>query len=379
MEISEQFDDIRPYQDAEVNVAIGRLMKHPGFKGVLDYLFEGKDIQALSKKIRSAESVESFQKLFSYPTVESIVRKTSSGLTHSGAEGLKSNRPYLFIANHRDIVLDAAIMQYLLARHGYKTSQITFSENLMMDQLLMDLGKLNKMFTFFRGGSKISQYRNAIINSAYINYVLKEKKESIWIAQRNGRTKNGDDRTQTGLIKMLSLGSEQICDSLAGLNIVPVSISYEREPCDIHKVRELYMDRRAKYVKAPKEDLMSILSGITGDKGRIHFTFGRVLNPFLKGLEKEGLHDNEAIERITGEIDRQIHSAYKLWPSSYIAADLLEGSERFNAHYSDEESKEFKAVMDMKLSTLKGMDPKETSEIFLNIYANPIYNCHSKA
>lgn len=375
MEISEQFDEIRPYQDAEVNVAIKRLMKHPGFKGVLDYLFEGEDIQALNAKIRSINNVDQFQKFFSYPTVENIVRKTSDGLTYSGEEGLDPDKPYLFVANHRDIVLDAAIMQYLLAKHGYKTSQITFSENLMMDQLLMDMGKLNKMFTFFRGGSKISQYRNAMINSAYINYVLKQKKESIWIAQRNGRTKNGDDRTQTGLVKMLSLGSEQTCDSLADLNIVPVSISYEKEPCDIHKVRELYMDSREKYVKAPKEDLMSILSGITGDKGRIHFTFGKVMNPFLKGLKEEGLHDNEVIEKIAREIDRQIHMGYKLWPSSYIAADLLKGKDHFKAYYNDDDLMEFKANMEAKIATLKGINSEEASEIFLNIYANPTYNC----
>lgn len=375
MEISEQFDEIRPYQDAEVNVAIKRLMKHPGFKGVLDYLFEGEDIQALNAKIRSINNVDQFQKFFSYPTVENIVRKTSDGLTYSGEEGLDPDKPYLFVANHRDIVLDAAIMQYLLAKHGYKTSQITFSENLMMDQLLMDMGKLNKMFTFFRGGSKISQYRNAMINSAYINFVLKQKKESIWIAQRNGRTKNGDDRTQTGLVKMLSLGSEQTCDSLADLNIVPVSISYEKEPCDIHKVRELYMDSREKYVKAPKEDLMSILSGITGDKGRIHFTFGKVMNPFLKGLKEEGLHDNEVIEKIAREIDRQIHMGYKLWPSSYIAADLLKGKDHFKAYYNDDDLMEFKANMEAKIATLKGINSEEASEIFLNIYANPTYNC----
>lgn len=375
MEISEQFDEIRPYQDAEVNVAIKRLMKHPGFKGVLDYLFEGEDIQALNAKIRSINNVDQFQKFFSYPTVKNIVRKTSDGLTYSGEEGLDPDKPYLFVANHRDIVLDAAIMQYLLAKHGYKTSQITFSENLMMDQLLMDMGKLNKMFTFFRGGSKISQYRNAMINSAYINFVLKQKKESIWIAQRNGRTKNGDDRTQTGLVKMLSLGSEQTCDSLADLNIVPVSISYEKEPCDIHKVRELYMDSREKYVKAPKEDLMSILSGITGDKGRIHFTFGKVMNPFLKGLKEEGLHDNEVIEKIAREIDRQIHKGYKLWPSSYIAADLLKGKDHFKAYYNDDDLMEFKANMEAKIATLKGINSEEASEIFLNIYANPTYNC----
>ncbi len=308
MHISEQFDIIRPYYDHEVKPAIERLMKHPGFTSVLNYLFEGADSDELTRKFKSIESIDHFQEIFSSHTVKTIVSKTSGGLSHSGGEGLDPVKPYLFVANHRDIVLDAAILQYLLFTEGYKTSQITFSENLMMDQLLMDLGKLNKMFTFYRGGSKITQYRNAMINSAYINYVLKEQNESIWIAQRNGRTKNGDDRTQKGLIKMLAMGSEDIYDSLAGLNIVPVTISYEIEPCDIQKVRELYMGRREKYVKSPNEDLMSILAGITGDKGRIHFTFGKPLNDYLLKLKSEKLHDIEAIEKITSEIDRQNHA-----------------------------------------------------------------------
>jgi len=375
MELSKQFDDIRPYNDDEVKPAIERLVRHPGFTGVLNYLFEGVNAAELTRKFREVRSVDQFQVLFSYHTVETIVKKSSAGLSYSGAEGLDPGKPYLFVANHRDIVLDAAIMQYLLYKDGYKTSQITFSENLMMDQLLLDLGKLNKMFTFYRGGSKITQYRNAMINSAYINHVLKKEKESIWIAQRNGRTKNGDDRTQTGLVKMLAMGSEQLCDSLAELNIIPVTISYENEPCDILKARELYMGRKEKYVKSPNEDLKSILTGITGDKGRIHFTFGRVLNDYLSGLKSEKLHDNDAIERIAGEIDRQIHLGYKLWPNNYIAADILEGGTRFKQNYSEKEVERFKRTMGVKISSLVGIDSREVETIYLDIYARPVFNC----
>jgi len=156
MDLSEQFEVIRPYRDQEVKPAIERLVSHPGFKGVLTYLFEGEDIGELTRKFRSIESIDHFQAIFSYHTVQTIVRKTSDGLSFSGNERLDPQKPYLFVANHRDIVLDAAIMQYLLHKNGFKTSQITFSENLMMDQLLLDLGKLNKMFTFYRGGSKIT-------------------------------------------------------------------------------------------------------------------------------------------------------------------------------------------------------------------------------
>ena len=374
MGLSEQFDDIRPYNDHEVKPAIERLVKHPGFTEVLNYLFEGADADELTRKFREIRSVDQFQVLFSYHTIETIVKKSSAGLSYSGAEGLDPGKPYLFVANHRDIVLDAAIMQYLLYKDGYKTSQITFSENLMMDQLLLDLGKLNKMFTFYRGGSKITQYRNAMINSAYINHVLKQEKESIWIAQRNGRTKNGDDRTQTGLIKMLAMGSEQIFDSLAELNIIPVSISYENEPCDILKARELFIGRHDKYVKSHNEDLKSILAGITGDKGRIHFTFGRTLNDSILKLKSEKLHDNDAIERIAGEIDRQIHLGYKLWPNNYIAADILEGGTRFKHHYSEKDLERFKMTMKAKASSLEGMDQDEVANIYLEIYARPVFN-----
>lgn len=375
MELSEQFEIIRPYHDSEVKPAIERLVNHPGFIPVLNYLFPGADIDQLSQKFRSIEGVDQFQDFFSYHTVETIIGKTSTGLSHSGGETLDSGKPYLFVANHRDIVLDAAIMQYLLAREGNKTSQITFSENLMMDQLLLDLGKLNKMFTFYRGGSKITQYRNAMINSAYINHVLKEQNESIWIAQRNGRTKNGDDRTQKGLIKMLAMGGENICDSLAELNVVPVSISYEIEPCDILKVRELYMSQREKYVKAPNEDLMSILAGIRGEKGGIHLTFGTPLNDFLFHLKSEKLHDNEVIEKIATEIDRQIFRGYKLWPNNYIAADLFEGKSRLKKYYNEAQKLSFEQSMLEKISSLEGMDPEEVKDIYLKIYTNPIINC----
>lgn len=378
MDLSDRFDDIRPYSDHEVKPAIERLLVHPNFDGVLSYLFENMDKEDLLRRFRNIETVDQFQVFFSSHTVKTIIDKTSDGLSEAGSKDLDPSLPYLFVANHRDIVLDAAIMQYLLFIGKHKTSQITFGENLMTEQILLDLGKLNKMFTFYRGGSKITQYRNARINSAYINHVLKVQKESIWIAQRNGRTKNGDDQTQTGLIKMLSMGGEDICESLSNLNIVPVSISYETEPCDIQKTRELYMSRRGKYVKSPNEDFMSILSGITGDKGRIHYSFGSPLNAFLRALKSQNLHNNDVIEKIAGEINRQIHFGYKLWPNNYIAIDVLERSKRYAQHYSEAEAAQFKASMIAKTESLEGMGKEELIEIFLQIYANPVFNKQGK-
>lgn len=373
MDLPDQFDIIRPYYDHEVKPAIERLLNYPNFEGVLKYLFGDVDREELMSSFRNIETIKQFQVFFSYYTVKTIVEKTSNGLTQTGREELDTSSPYLFVANHRDIVLDAAIMQYLLSKGGHKTSQITFGENLMTEQFLLDLGKLNKMFTFYRGGSKITQYRNAKINSAYINHVLKEQKESIWIAQRNGRTKDGNDRTQTGLIKMLVMGGGDICESLAGLNIVPVAISYEIEPCDIQKTRELYLSQKNTYVKSPNEDFMSIMAGITGDKGRIHFSFGTPLNKFLDELKTRKLDNNEIIEEITKEIDRQIFLGFKCWPASYIAADLIEESTRFAQYYSKEDKTGFEAGMRAKTGSLEGMDQEELQTIYLQMYAGPVF------
>ncbi len=374
MDLSKQFEMIRPYMDHEVKPAIERLVNHPLFDRVLGYLYEGRDVGELRRKFMEIETVDQFQLFFSSYTVKTIIDKTSRGITDQGSENLDPSQPYLFVANHRDIVLDAAIMQYLLHIHGHTTSQITFGENLMSGQLLLDLGKLNKMFTFYRGGSKIRQYKNALINSAYINHVIKEKKESIWIAQRNGRTKNGDDLTQPGLVKMFMVGKENIFESLAGLNMVPVTISYEIEPCDIQKVRELYLSKEAPYVKSPDEDLMSILAGITGEKGRIHYAFGTPLKGFIESLAGENLHDSELIERITSEIDRQVYRDYMLWPGNYIAFDMLHNSCEYRRFYSEEEKRDFEKSMHHKIASLEGFNQEELRIMFLQLYANPVLN-----
>ena len=374
MKYPKQFETVRPYQDHEVKQVIERMMGYPQFKAMLKYLYENADMDELIGTFRSLGTVHEFQDFFSRYTVEKIIEKTSGGLTVRGIENITPGNPYLFVGNHRDIVLDAAIMQWILNDRGHSTSQITFGSNLMKDQFLLDLGKLNKMFTFFRGGSRVEQYRNALINSAYINFVIKEYRESIWIAHRNGRTKNGDDKTQTGLIKMLAAGSKNMIGDLAGLNIVPVTISYEIEPCDVRKIRELYVSRRKEYVKAPDEDYHSILAGITGEKGRIGYAFGTPLNAFITGLEKEHLHPNEIIERITREIDRQMHGDYALWPANYIAYDILRQTTGYEQHYAPDEKVLFEETMAKKTGTLEGFDPKELRTMYLEMYANPVIN-----
>jgi len=374
MDFSAQFEQMRPYRDHEVKPAVERLVSHPGFEDVLNYLYPGQDTATIIRQFRKVETIDQFQHLFSGYTVNWIVDHTSEGLTDSGAGDLDTSKAFLFVANHRDIVLDAAIMQYLLDKHGHRTSQITFGENLMTGQLLLDMGKLNKMFTFYRGGNRVEQYRKAVLNSAYINQVIKHEKESIWIAQRNGRTKDGDDRTQPGLIRMFALNTEHIFRSLRDLNIVPVTISYEIEPCGIQKVRERYIAKRETYQKGKDEDLQSILTGIKGSKGRIHYAFGTPLNSFLEELSESGLEENEVYDRVAAEIDRQVHNNYRLWPGNYVAADMLSGKKDHAAEYTVDELREFTAEMDKQLGSLEGFSAAELRQLYLEMYANPVKN-----
>jgi len=374
IDFSEQFEIIRPYQDHEVKTVIERVVKHPKFVPILHYLYEGKNVEELLKEFSKIETIYQFQYFFSDHTVKKIIEKSSGGLSFHGTENIDPEKAYLFIANHRDIVLDAAIMQIMLADHGHNTSQITFGDNLMSDKLFLDLGKLNKMFTFYRGGTRTEQYNNARLYSAYFAHVVQERKESIWIAQRNGRTKDGNDKTQSALLKMLTVDKEDSSKALAGLNIVPVTISYEKEPCGILKVRELYLSKDRAYVKGPNEDLMSILEGITGDKGRIHYAFGKPLNAFIEKLAREGVSKNELVEKVAEEIDRQVYADYELWPGNYIALDLLDNSRNHSDKYTEEELSNFVKEMDARIGELQGLDSSELRRIFLQMYANPVLN-----
>jgi hypothetical protein len=370
----DQFEVIRPYNDDEVNPAIQRVIVNPLFKGMVNYLYEGQDYNQVIERFRNIKSVDGFQKAFSDHAVKRTLEKTANGLTTTGADKLDTSKGFLFVSNHRDIVLDSAIMQILLLQNGHNTSQITFGSNLMTSQLIIDLGKLNKMFTFYRGGSRVEQYHNAMLHSAYIHHTIKNTNESIWIAQRDGRTKNGDDRTQTGLLKMFSLGSKDICESLANLNIVPLTISYEYEPCDVFKVREAYFSEKGKYIKGENEDFESVMYGITKYKGKIHMEFGVPLNDFIRKLSESSADQNEKALLIAQEIDRQNHLNYKLNGVNYIAHDLLfANNNHLNKHYSADEVIQFEDYIAQKLLLIEG-DKAKLRDYFIRMYANPVIN-----
>lgn len=370
---AEEFELMRPYNDKEVNPAIKRLLGYPAFDIVLSYLFPDRPLDEVRNNLLKLNSVEEFQAHFMYQAVYSIIKMTSGGLTVSGQENLIPGTPYLFISNHRDIVLDAAILQALLLDNGHNTSQITFGSNLMTSPLIVDFGKLNRMFTFYRSGTRAQMYKQSLLHSAYIADAISNKKESVWIAQRNGRTKDGNDLTQSALLKMLAGYNTDPILALKNLNVVPIAISYEFEPCDLAKTREVCLSAKMEYVKDKNEDFKSILSGITSQKGRIHFAFGKPLNSFFESLPVELKNQNSLYELTAVEIDQQIHQMFRLFPNNHIAFDLLSEKPIHSDKYNTEESSRFLQYISGQISQIEG-DKEELTKLFLKLYAKPVEN-----
>jgi 1-acyl-sn-glycerol-3-phosphate acyltransferase len=370
----EDFEDIRPYYDHEINPALKRIIANPLFDKIIEFLFPGQDHREIRAMLDSTFTAHDFQLHFMHPLVNSIVKKTSGGLSTDGFELLNPGTPYLFIANHRDIVLDSAILQVLLLDHGHETSEITFGSNLMINQFVIDFGKVNRMFRVERGANKAELIRISQILSAYIRHVITKKNASVWIAQRPGRTKNGNDKTEAGLLKMFNMsGSDDFSTSFRELNIVPLVISYEYEPCCAFKIKELLATMQTgSYQKSPEEDLMSIITGITQPKGRIQMSVGKPVNQYIGMIdEKESL--NNKLSRLAELIDQEVYTRYRLWPGNYIAYDLKHNCTDHTTFYNSEEKDTFLQYMENEIRGIEG-DRKTIEELFLGIYAYPVIN-----
>jgi len=368
------FDDIRPYYDHETNAVLRTMMKDPLFMQLVNYFWPQMTIQDVEEKANRVNSALDFQREFMDMAIREIVARTSTGLTFSGFENIRPDEKYLFISNHRDILLDSAILQVLLFQHGHDTSEITFGNNLMEQGFITHFGKINRMFTVQREGTARELYDISKKLSAYIRHTIVDKKVSVWIAQRNGRAKDGHDLTQTGLLKMLNIsGNNNFAESFKELKIVPLTISYEYEPCDVLKVQELYLSSlHTKYKKAPGEDLNSILTGIKQPKGKIHLAVGKPIIDELDEINKLD-NENEKIKQLTMLIDNQIYTDYNVLAVNYIALDLLEGTSDYSKHYTAHEKENFIAYINNHIEKLKG-EKELLFNLFLKMYAAPLKN-----
>lgn len=367
------FSRIEPYDDAQVHDTLVRILNNPVFQHIIDKAFPKEMHAKLRQDLLAAQSSLEFQKLFMYTGLKFILEKTTQkGLHFSGESYIADGRAVSYIANHRDILLDSALLQVILVDLGLETSEISFGSNLIVNDFVNDLGRINRMFTVFRDGSPREMLQNAKDLSAYIHHTLKEKKRSIWIAHRKGRTKDGLDKTDLGVLKMLTSSSEQkIEQSVRSLDIVPLSISYEWEPCDASKVREVYFkEKGGGYAKLPNEDMLSLIHGILGQKGGIHLSFCRPVNEvFISFDSNQG--NNPYLNQIVAFIDNEIIENYKLWPSNYFAFDLSTNSKQYEQFYDSATVAYFEERM-KKAIEIVGENPERIRELFIDLYANPL-------
>ena len=368
------FDVIRPYNDSEIQAAVTRILADDIFQQMMNFLYSPEKKEIVLSNMRKVKTVDEFQQAFSKPSVIAILEKTSESLSHSGFENVNKNSSYLYLANHRDIVLDSSIIGVLHFNLGFNAPQATWGNNLMVSQLIVDLGKSNQMITVFREGSPKELLLNSQRLSSYIRRSITELNKSVWIAHRKGRAKTGFDKSDVSILKMLSLsGPSDIKTRLIELNIMPVTISYEWEPCDALKVRETYLSKDSTYVKAANEDFNSILGGLTGDKGRIHLAMGKTLNDEIQKIDNKGINNNQFIRKVTELADKQIYKNYKLWPSNYLAYDLLNNTSNYSGHYNDDTITKLENRYKNTTNMIQD-DNSEIRELFLLIYANPVIN-----
>lgn len=368
-----EFDDIRPYYDAEISSAMSRIARSDMFPVLASWIFPGRDLEDVRRMVLSFKTIKEFQFGVMIPVNRQIIERSITELTFRGFEKLNPDMQYLFVSNHRDIMLDASLLQYLFAQRERDTTEITFGANLMTKGLITDIGKSNKMFRVERGGKLKDFYMSSRHLSDYIRYTLTDKKQSVWIAQRNGRTKDGDDHTDQGIIKMFCMSCpEDKIKALSQLHIVPVSISYEWESCDVMKAIELYESRLEKYIKKPGEDLTSILTGIIQHKGRVNFTLGdEITEDDL--IQYDSCTNNDYHRLVAQLLDERINGAYKLYPNNYVAHDIRHGQTRFAAYYTPSDKMKFMKYMEC-LNDYDVDDIDILKDLFLGIYANPVSN-----
>jgi 1-acyl-sn-glycerol-3-phosphate acyltransferase len=369
----QKFDAIRPFYDSEINEALHNVVNHPMMKALMNFTFPDVADEVWKEQLRKTHSIRDFQCNFIYKSVQKVLEKSSEGLTTSGFENLEPNTSYLFISNHRDILLDTTLLNTALFEHGLVMTASAIGDNLVKKAFLNTLAKLNRNFLVQRGLTPREMLQSSKLLAEYIGNLLLHENRSVWIAQREGRTKDGNDETNPGVLKMLGMGSDEknLMDYFKKIKIVPVSISYEYDPTDALKMPQLMAEANNEvYVKEKNEDFMTILSGALGQKKRIHIHVGKVLDNEIEVIKTENDSSNKQIVALAQVIDDAILSNYKLWPTNFIAFDIVNKTNRFAHLYTENEKSLFERRLEMRIDH----DNPVALDGFLAMYANPVVN-----
>ena len=379
MEIMQEdlYSDIRPYNDNEIPAALERIVSDPAFIPAVNFAFPDADMESIAEVVRTCKTVDQMQERVMLSIIKRIIDATIDNFTASGIEAIKKDKGYLYISNHRDITLDSLLLQYTLFTHGLSTTATTLGDNLLRSQFIIDICRINRAVRVIRKTDEISP-REFLQNSQhlaeYIRWYISQGK-SMWISQRNGRTKDGIDATDQGVLKMVSLsGPSDFVENFSELSIAPIAISYQYEPCDIKKTIETTVNMMGgTYQKGKNEDVNSILYGIRMPKGDVNIT---ICEPITREeLEECGkLPKAEAYKMLKDIIDNRIYKNYKLHDTNYIAYDILHRSKQYAEYYTPAAVKKFKGRMAYAEARFMeyGLDLKTARKVYLGIYAGPV-------
>lgn len=372
-----EFDEIRPYHDDELPKIYEKLLASEQFFYVLRQVLPQFTPDQVKNLMYQCKTKLDFQKTFSYPFLEDTLKKTATSIEFDHKQVKDISKPHIFLSNHRDIILDSAYLSDLLVREGYDTQEVAIGDNLLMYPWIEQFVRINKSFIVHRGLTMRQVLVSSARMSRYMHYVITEKKQSIWMAQREGRSKDSSDHTQYSLLKMLVMGGEgTIIERLQEMNILPLAISYEYDPCDYLKAKEFQQKRDdANYQKTANDDLINMEAGVMGHKGRIVFRTSSCLNPRLSLLPTD-LCKSELIRMVAELIDKEIHRNYELYPSNYIAYDLLFNRDAMTDKYTVKERVCFVKYIDSQLEKidLPNKDIPFLYKTILGMYANPVVN-----
>ena len=374
------FDAIRPFEPEELPAAYDRLVANPQFRAVVGMLYPQVPFEMLEKKMRACKTSLEFQLAFCYDFLEMLLAKASLGIDID-TKAVDVNRRFTFVSNHRDIVLDSALLDKLLVDAGFKTTcEIAIGDNLLSLPWVKDLVRINKSFIVERSLLPREMLLASKRLSEYMHYVIQEKNDNVWIAQREGRAKDSDDRTQPSILKMMAMGGTGTpAERLMQLHIVPLSISYELDPCDFLKAREFQLKRdNPEWKKGKDDDVVSMSTGIMGFKGHIHYHCAPCIDEFLQQLPAD-TPKTEFFDIVAAHIDSEIHRNYRMYPSNYIAADMLgDGSNTFaeQGKYTDADRQQFEAYLAGQIEKidLSDKDVPFLRERILTMYTNPLRN-----
>lgn len=377
MHTPKEFDDIRPFEPEELPEVYNRLLDNQQFQRVLSYFYPDVPLEKIGARMRACTTNLAFQKVFGYEFVTFVLNRAAKSwdMNHSA---ISPEHNYTFMSNHRDIVLDSAILSKLLIDAEFKTTcEIAIGDNLLSLPWVKDLVRVNKSFIVKRSASFREMLTSSKTLSKYMHFAIQEKKENIWIAQREGRAKDSDDRTSESILKMMSMGGEgSIVERLTQLHIVPMTISYEYDPCDYLKAAEFQLKRdNPDWKKGEHDDVMSMQTGIMGYKGNIHYHCATCIDDYLQTLDTD-TPKTEIFGMIAQHIDREIHRHYRLFPNNYVALDMLNENENLASNYSNEDKKTFETYTEKQLSRIDipNKDYLYLRKCMLTMYANPLRN-----